>query len=182
MPTLYLLRHAKAAAEPAALDRHGGDFSRPLTERGLVDAKQMGKKLLPIAADINQILCSAARRCTETWEQLNTPWREHGVVPPPTSFEKGLYLCGMERWLEEISLLKPQAQHILLIGHNPDMQELALWLSEASLAQNKHSELRQKIAEKYPTCGFTELHIDNLAELRRGCAQIRAFIRPKDLD
>jgi phosphohistidine phosphatase len=64
MRTLYLLRHAKSSWASPLLD----DFERPLNKRGREAAPRIGRLLRKREMIPDLVLCSAARRATETWE------------------------------------------------------------------------------------------------------------------
>ena len=74
MRQLLLLRHGKA-------DRHsaGGDRERPLTRRGMEDARRMGEFLRDqeIAPDL--AVASNARRAKQTLDGCSTPF--HAMSP-----------------------------------------------------------------------------------------------------
>ena len=137
MPTLTLLRHAKAAV--ATLGQR--DIERPLTDRGRSNAARMGTELSSQSYAL--ALVSSAKRTQETWEALRGTLRN----PPPAEIERGLYLCSAENLVSRIRALPQTVNAVLIIGHNPDMQELALWL-----AGTHETRMVQEMRNKYPTC------------------------------
>src|SRR5205807_5049538 len=116
MHRLHLLRHAKAER-----DGSGGDKERRLTRRGRDDARLVGKTLLRAVGAIDLVLCSSAARTRETAE-LALARYEH---PPPILYEDGLYLVGAGALLRRLRQLDESAGTVLVVGHNPGLQELA---------------------------------------------------------
>src|SRR5699024_3065945 len=77
MPTLVLLRHAKAeAAGPS-------DVERKLSASGRSQAKRVAARLVTEGLIPDVVLCSAALRAQQTWEQVAAGLTErgHGVEP-----------------------------------------------------------------------------------------------------
>lgn len=113
---LMVLRHGKSAWGDAALD----DFERPLKGRGRKDTAAIAELLYEEGLLPELVLCSSARRTRETWEALASSW---GDATPECRFVDALYLAsapGIERVLSE----EPRDERrVLLIGHNPGLQE-----------------------------------------------------------
>jgi phosphohistidine phosphatase len=119
---LYLLRHAKAV--PA--EDGGTDRERPLEPRGRRAAQAMAAwigehHLLP-----DLVLCSPSLRTRQTLD-LITPGFER---PPKIALDEGLYLAAAERLLARLRRVPASAERVLLVGHNPGLHELALFLAE----------------------------------------------------
>ncbi len=117
MKTLYLLRHAKAAADsPSSEDR-----DRALNARGNDDAPAMAAAMKARGYVPDLVLCSSARRTVETCRHVLD------VLGPdiPTLFEDGLYLASAGEILSAIRAADPGASALLVIGHNPGLEELA---------------------------------------------------------
>ena len=112
-----LLRHAKS-------DRPSGvaDHDRPLNRRGARDAGVVGTYLAHNALIPEQVLCSTAKRTRETWDLA----RHQLPESPPVNFEERIYEAEPEAIL---TLLRGTAQKIhslLVVGHNPGIQRVAL--------------------------------------------------------
>lgn len=120
---IWVLRHAKAA-------RHGpsGDASRPLTGRGRRQAalvrdhlEALGDKdLLP-----SLVLCSPAVRARETAEIVMP-----AIAEARLQFEKDLYGEDAAGVTELIRQLDPPDSRLMLVGHNPTLQELCEMLAD----------------------------------------------------
>jgi phosphohistidine phosphatase len=147
MLTVTLLRHAKSSRDDPRL----ADIDRPLAERGRRDAPRMAAwmKAQGIAPDL--VVCSTSVRTRETWKGVATALTA-GVQ---TRFEPALYHAQDAVLLQVIQALPRQATHALLIGHNPGFHDCAL-----SLAGAGPRDLRQALAEKFPSCGCAVLTFD----------------------
>ncbi len=121
---LYLLRHAKAVpAEEAAADR-----DRPLEGRGRRAAQAMGAwigghRILP-----DLVLCSPSLRTRQTLDIVSSDFGR----PPKIVLDEGLYLAAADRLLARLRRVPAPAERVLLVGHNPGLHELALFLAENS--------------------------------------------------
>ncbi len=120
--TLVILRHAKAA-DPVGT----ADVNRPLTKRGQRDAVVAGEWLTSAGYPPDAVLCSPARRTRETWHGVATAL----VRAPEVSYVDSLYAAGGPELVQAIGAVDPQAQTVLLIGHNPALSELSALLDPA---------------------------------------------------
>ncbi|MBY0430429.1 MAG: histidine phosphatase family protein [Rhodospirillales bacterium] len=170
MKCLYLLRHAKSCWEESALD----DFHRPLNKRGRRAAALMAGYFARRGLRPDVVLCSAAERTRQTLDALKRVL--NGV---PVSLEEGLYVASMSALLERLRRLDGATQAVLLIGHNPGIEQLALRL--AGIAADRKG--LERMREKYPTAALAELSasIDRWDELQAGCCRLEGFTRPADL-
>lgn len=169
MPTLLLLRHAKSSWEDEDLD----DFDRPLNPRGRRAAPAMGRVLLERGWVPDRVLCSPAARTRETWALVE----EALGTEVPAEYPDVLYLAEPGEMVEEIRNAGREAERLLVVGHNPGMERLAL-----ALAADGAPELRERMAAKYPTAALAVLDFeggwDSVAAER---VRLVDFIRPKDL-
>jgi len=120
------------------------------------------------------VAVSSARRARETWD-LAAP----ALAPGHIAVVPGLYLCGINALLTYVRSLPEDAGTAMIVGHNPDLEDLALLLAydaadPADLA---------RLADKFPTGAWADLRlsIDRWAEAGRGCATLARFVRPRDL-
>ena len=170
MKTLLLLRHAKSSWSTSAQR----DFDRPLNERGRRAAGLMGAYMQAKGLRPDIIYCSGAARTRETLSRLNlTP-------APPAMFKDQLYLASARRLLDEIHAASDAHGSLLLVGHNPGMEELSAALVDPA---RSNSAMIQKLSEKYPTAALAHFEFDaghwaDIA-LRRGV--LKRFQRPRDL-
>jgi phosphohistidine phosphatase len=165
MPVLSLLRHAKAA-QPLLGQQ---DFDRPLTERGRRDAAWAGKILSHTIIDL--ALVSAACRTRETWEIAAA---ELAQSLEPT-IERELYLCSAAKLIARLRECPQNIENVLVIGHNPCMQEVALWLSGHSSSAGASA-----VREKFPTCALAifDVKAGSWDRLSSDQASLRRFLTP----
>jgi len=118
---LMLMRHAKSDWHS-----HVSDKDRALNERGYRDALAMGKYLLQMNLVPDRMIVSAARRTQETAEQLlvHLPVAEDNIV-----VDEALYLADRETLSETIELYAADKQRLLILAHNPGMDDLVSYLT-----------------------------------------------------
>jgi phosphohistidine phosphatase len=165
--TLFLLRHAKS-------DYPSGvrDFDRPLNARGRNAAEAMGKELRQLGLAADHILASPAARVTETLVLLADGYGGR----MPVEYDEDLYLASPEQLLARIRGADDAHRSLLIVGHNPGLQQLALMLGAAG-------QSRDRIREKYPTGALAEiaLPVEHWSDVGEDQGDVARFIRPRDL-
>ena len=166
--TVYLLRHAKSSWDDPALD----DIDRPLAPRGERAARAMARHLALAGVAPSIVLCSPARRTRETVDLVRSG------LPGTTEvrIEDALYGAGPAEVLRMLRRLPDDAPIVMVVGHNPEMQEVALTLGGGGPA-------RRRIAARYPTGALCELvfPVETWGAVAAGVAEVTAFVTPKDL-
>ncbi len=123
--TLILLRHAKsdwAGTSP--------DAERPLSERGLSQAPLAGQWLAEHIDAIDLALVSPAQRTRETWQLVAAQ-----LSPvPPARFDDRIYAASVDELLDVVTTVPDDVRTLLLIGHNPGMEQLASLLAREEVA------------------------------------------------
>jgi phosphohistidine phosphatase len=164
---LYLLRHAKAGwALPGIRD-----FDRPLDASGIADARLLGAAMHAERHVPDLTLCSTARRARETLDGIAAHTQTGRVI-----FTDALYNEDAAGYLSIIQESgKPSS--LLLIGHNPMMEDLANVVSgdgsEKAMAILKHG---------FPTAGLAVLRFDGrLSNASPGSGYLEAFLTPADV-
>ena len=91
-------------------------------------------------------------------------------------FEKDIYEATETDLLAVLHRVDPAASSVMLVGHNPSIQRLALLLCE-------EGALLDVLRAKYPTAALATLSIEDLEwrELRSGGARLEAFVKPREL-
>jgi phosphohistidine phosphatase len=118
---LIVMRHARSSwAGVPGSDRH-----RPLDAEGRREAAEVGSILAVLGWPPDGVLASDARRTRETWEGMASAL---GTEVEPC-FAHALYLAGIDPALEEVGRVRRQVVTLLLLGHNPDWEELIEWLT-----------------------------------------------------
>lgn len=168
MKTLTLLRHAKSGWEDPALS----DFARPLNARGRSAARAMGRELRALGLGWDRILASPAARVTETIEGLA---ESYGPLAPV--YDERIYLASLDTLLDLVRATDDGCATLLVVGHNPGMERLALLLSRGGL-------LHDQLALKYPTGALAEIAfpIDHWRDIAESGGTLARFLRPRDLE
>jgi phosphohistidine phosphatase len=122
--TLILLRHAKSDWSGSA-----PDIDRPLAERGRAQAPLAGRWLANRADRIDLAIVSPAKRARETWELVSAQ-----LTPvPPAQFDDRVYAASADRLLDVVLDVPDDVRTMLLVGHNPGMEQLASLLAGESV-------------------------------------------------
>ena len=167
MRRLLLLRHAKSSWEDPGL----ADHDRPLTPRGRRACKLVAAHLGSEGIRPDLVLCSSARRTRDTLERISPALGDEVEV----LIEDALYGASHRALRERLRALADDVGTVMLIGHNPAIQDLALDLA------GDGSEIAG-VRRKYPTAALATLeHLGAWQELDAGCADLVAFVRPKEL-
>lgn len=117
MKRLILFRHGKAERDADS----GEDFDRALADRGLSEAAVMGRMLAERGLVPDLALVSPAVRTRQTWEAAQPAFPQARV-----EFAKTLYETNARtiRALAEVA----DGEAVMVVGHNPGLQELAVRL------------------------------------------------------
>ena len=119
---LLLMRHAKSTPAKPGMSDH----ERPLEEKGVDDASAAGKKLHKHGYEPDVVLCSDSTRTLETWAQIKERFDKD------TSFIKSakLYEASVSAYRNAIISKGKNAKTILLIGHNPTIEQFVATFSK----------------------------------------------------
>jgi phosphohistidine phosphatase len=123
--TLILLRHAKS--DWSGTD---ADIDRPLSKRGLHEAPQAGRWLAHDVASIDLAVVSPANRARKTWDLASAELDSR----PPASIDDRMYGASASQLLSVVRALPDDAETVLLVGHNPGMEELASLLTDEPMS------------------------------------------------
>jgi phosphohistidine phosphatase len=169
MKTLTLLRHAKSSWD----DVTARDFDRPLNRRGRQAARTVGREMRMLRLHFDQVIASPAARVVETLRDVEEGYG--GTLG--AEFDRRVYLASAETLLDLVHAARDDGTALLLVGHNPGLENLALQLGG-------DGALKAEIAVKYPTATLTEISfaVERWADVARGGGTITRFIRPRDLD
>jgi phosphohistidine phosphatase len=170
MKQLLLLRHAKSSWDDPAL----ADFDRPLAPRGLKAAPRMGRELAKRDWLPNLALVSPALRTRETWRLVSAEL----PARVPVEFAEGLFEATDGDILAEVQQAMASAGCVLVLGHNPGLEDLARRLA----GPRSDAGALRKLDEKFPTGALARFVVDDdWADLAFGTARLTHCIRPKDL-
>lgn len=164
---LYLLRHAKAGwALPGVRD-----FDRPLDASGRADAEAMGAAMRARGYIPDLTLCSNAKRARETLEGLANQTDTGKVL-----FLDTLYSEDAAGYL---SIIRGNgcSGSLLVIGHNPMTEDLAL-----AVSGDGDETARAMLSHGFPTSGLAVVRFGaDLAKAAQGAGYLEAFLTPADL-
>lgn len=163
MKTLLLLRHAKSDWS----DEAKSDHDRSLNSRGKRDAPRIGRLLQSQQLVPDLILSSTAKRARKTAQKVVTG----GRLEAPVEELKTLYLAPPATYVEVIQRQDDALQCILVVGHNPGIEELTQLLA------------RQPVTFATGTLAQMELDVARWRDLSLATpAALRNLWNPRDLD
>lgn len=161
---IYLLRHARAAW-PQAGSR---DFDRALDDDGRDEADRIGLAMAINGYQPAKVLCSTARRCVETWTLV-----ARHVPADDVTMTDGLYASDHHFYVEQ--LREQSAGSVLLIGHNPMMDDTALCLLSHSAGPDQLPEYG------FPTAGLAIIDLEGAPSgAGKAPSQLVGFLTPRD--
>lgn len=160
MKTLYLLRHAKSSWDDPDL----ADFDRPLNNRGLNAARFIGGLMFERGIRPERMVSSPAKRAKQTAVLV----REIAELPK-LEIDDRIYEASSLSLFNLVSEFPDDTASVLIVGHNPGMEELIRLLSG-----EPHS---------VPTAALSRvtLDVDRWSDLGLNCGTLDFIIRPKDL-
>ena len=171
MKRLTLLRHAKSSWD----DPVARDFDRPLNAKGHRAGRTVGEEMRRLGLRFDAVVASPAARVVETLEEV-----AQGFGSPLTPrFDQRIYLASLESLLEVLHCVDDHIGSLLLVGHSPGLERLAL-----HLAGVKDKPLRRSVEAKYPTGALIEINLPVIhwRDADGGDGTMTRFIRPRDLD
>ncbi|MFF4694179.1 SixA phosphatase family protein [Streptomyces chattanoogensis] len=164
---LAVLRHAKSAWPEDV-----PDHDRPLGHRGRRDAPAAGRWLHAAGCVPDLVICSTASRTRETWD-LVAP--ELGTRPT-VILDPRVYEATATGLLDVLREVPEERRTVLLIGHQPGVQDLVLSL--AGDGGDDHALARAD--EKFPTSAVAVLLLRSpWAELAAGTTALTDFAVPR---
>ncbi len=165
---LLILRHAKS--DWSAGD--AGDFKRPLAKQGKKDAPRVGAWLYREGLVPNLVISSPAQRARQTAEKV---CKSMDYKKKKIQWHDEVYGADTRDLLRLLGHCPPAARIVLLVGHNPGLEELVLYLAGDELD-------RQADGKLLPTATLVRLEMpDDWSALTSGCAQLVTITRPRNL-
>ncbi|TWV56019.1 histidine phosphatase family protein [Streptomyces misionensis] len=167
---LVVLRHAKSARPEGVPDHR-----RPLAPRGLRDAPAAGRALAEADLLPDLALCSTAVRARQTWQLASAEWG----TPPPVRHEPRLYAADVSTLLAVVRETPPEVETLLVVGHNPGLEDLVLTLAGDGL-----DDTLDRLRAKFPTSAIAALawHATGWPALAPGVALLTWFRVPRGGD
>jgi phosphohistidine phosphatase len=161
MKTLVILRHAKSSWKDASLQ----DFNRPLNSRGKRAAEVIGRFIRKQKLKPDLVLSSPAVRARETIDIVLKSAR----LQVELRYDERIYEADPMRLLEVISQVEEDRKVVLLVGHNPGLEELLKFLT----GQPEH----------LPTAALVKITLgtDKWSEISAKKGKLEWLVKPKEL-
>ena len=165
---LWLLRHAKSSWDDPAVP----DEDRPLAPRGELAAAAMAAHLAAAGVRPDLVLCSAALRARQT---LGAVFASLGgaleirVEPELYTFDAGVLLARLRQ-------IDDAVRSVMLVGHNPAMQDLGLRLTGSGAD-------RARLETKLPTGALVAIVVPDpgWSVLADGACALEGLVTPRDI-
>lgn len=148
------------------------DHARPLNGRGREDAQRIGAYMAHHRLKPDLVLCSTAQRTRETWAVVGKELPR----TPAADYETRLYDASAKEILGVLRELPADKREVLVIGHNPGLHELAVYLIASGDVR-----LRERLRENLPTAGLVviDFAIDDWSALHKHGGRLDRFIEPR---
>lgn len=161
MKHLFLIRHAKSSWENPNLS----DRKRPLNPRGESQLEPLGRALQRLGVFSGDVFASDAVRAQQT---------ANGIVPAAWPRDRchtqpELYTFDYVRVLGWLKTVDDRHKHLVIIGHNPALLELAAYLV-------KHAPM------EVPTASFIHIRlpVKHWRKLGKAAGTLETFLIPRD--
>ena len=163
---LLILRHGKSD-----WSTNDSDFSRSLKDRGKRNAQQIGNWLAEHNLQPEIIISSPAERALTTAEKAcKAMGYDTGIIHT----NKKMYEADVEDLLQVLSEIPDKKKRVLLVGHNPGMEDLLIYLSKELIIPDDGKIL--------PTAALAHIKINqSWQKIKPKKARIETLIRPKSL-
>ncbi len=171
MKTVTLFRHAKSGGKD---NPDIADVDRALAERGIKAAPKMGKAMRKRKLKPGLILCSPSVRTRQT---LTLAEAEAWDKQPEARFDERIYDASVQTLLKLLRDLPDELSHVMIVGHNPGLQELAIMLTPPG------DPARAAFGAKLPTAALVSFGFDTQRwrSIKHGTGQLRLFLTPNML-
>jgi len=162
MKILLLLRHAKSSWKDESLS----DFDRPLNERGKKAAQAIGRYIRKQKIMPDLVLSSPAVRARETTGIITTTAKLTAEI----RYDQRIYEADPPRLVQVLSQLEDIFCSVLLVGHNPGIEDLLSLLTGSS--------------QHMPTAALAKIRlegVDDWSEISQAKAMLELMIKPRDI-
>ena len=159
---LLLLRHAKSSWKDESLS----DFDRPLNERGKKAAQAIGRYIKKQKIMPDLVLSSPAVRARETTGIITTSAK----LTTEIRYDQRIYEADSLRLVHILSQIEDNFCSVLLVGHNPGIEELLGLLTGSS--------------QHMPTAALAKIRlegVDDWSEISQAKSILELMIKPKDI-
>jgi phosphohistidine phosphatase len=164
---LLLLRHGKSD-----WDNELDDFNRPLKDRGKRGAQRIGAWLAQHELIPDYIISSPAERALVSAQKCS---KAMGLNPEEIKTDQRVYAADVDMLLAVLADCPEQVKRVMLVGHNPELEDLLSWLADEDIPLPDDGKL-------LPTAALARLRMhDSWNSLKQGRATLESIIRHRDL-
>ena len=164
---LLLLRHGKSDWSTGS-----DDFRRPLKGRGKRDAEHMGAWLRQQGLVPDRVVSSPAKRTLVTARKC---LKSMGGNAKKIHRDARIYEAGLAPLLDVLAACPGDARRVLLVGHNPGLEDLLIHLADGDLELPEDGKL-------LPTATLARLRMPaEWEQLKAGAGRLISIIRPAEL-
>ncbi len=117
---LLILRHGKSYKTA-----DGGDFYRPITDKGKRSAQRIGTWLMRQDLVPDYVVASPAVRAKETARKA---CKAMGLGNDDVATEPAVYRAARQELLEVLAACPATRRRVMLVGHNPGLEDLLRYL------------------------------------------------------
>jgi len=169
MLRLMLLRHAKSSWPTGMLDAE-----RPLSDRGEAAARLIGGYMAHHSLIPERVLCSPARRARDTWTGVLSSW----PTPVDVVFDDRLYGATLQGIVSIVRDQEDAIRTLLVLGHNPGLQEAAEWLIAAG-----DVEQRERLREKFSAAALAviDFALDKWSNVHERSGRLERYVTPRTI-
>ena len=174
MKKIYFLRHAKSDWNLFLNDATFNDFDRPLSNRGINNAKRIAKYIKKKKPIIDYVVCSSSSRTVETLQIIKPSLKKTKI-----SIIDELYTFNFLKFAKQIYKFDNKYDNILMIGHNPAMHTTILNFTN----NNINKKQINLINDKFPTSclAIVEFKINDWKKLKYDTGILKNIIFSKEL-
>ncbi len=168
---LLILRHAKSDWDTDART----DFDRPLAKRGRRDCPRIAAWIVDQGLAPDTVLSSPAARARETTDRVLRVVAPANGYAPDVIWDDALYHADVPTMLAALSDRPGDARRVLLVGHNPGLDELVLHLAAGDAPRTASGKL-------LTTAALARFALpESWDHLPAGCGRLLALVRPREL-
>jgi len=157
-----LLRHGKS-------DWNAGlevDFERPLAQRGKQAARRIAQLIVEEELEPELIVTSPAQRALETARIVHTE-----LADTELEEREAVYEADLPELLNIVHTLPDEYDSVMLVGHNPGLEELLAELSG-----------KEEYVMKTCTLAVLDARVADWSELAPGSCRLAVMHNPRDLE
>lgn len=155
---VIVLRHAKAQAV-GTVPR---DYDRVLADKGWRQVRHLAGLAKAAKVRVAAVVSSSAPRALETATAIAEALGPGTLLESDESF----YGCHPERWLDELRGQPEERDTVMVVGHNPELEQLT-------------AELGRSDGVVLPTCGLAKYGgLGSWADIGRSPMRLELFCAP----